>query len=108
MGVLYNKFKKYVLITYNVPRTLISSVERTETADGLDQKDQLGKHLRKVILVPETMTSILKMRRQKISREGAQPGIRIPSQCFQCTYASFCLFDTVSSFVPFLEKVSTS
>lgn len=62
MVVLFNKFKKYVLITYNVPRTLIGNMDTSETAGVLGQKDKLGKHLRKMMLVPETMSSIPKMR----------------------------------------------
>ena len=80
MVVLFDKFNKFSLITSNVLRTLTGTMDTTGTVDVLDQKDKLGKHLCKMILMPETRNSILKMRRaERTSKEGVQPVFRIPS-----------------------------
>lgn len=64
MVIVFEKFSKHSLVTYNVLRTLIDDMDTTEAADVLVRKIP-GKHLHKMILVPETTSSILKLRGQK-------------------------------------------
>ena len=106
MVVLFNKFNKYLLNTYNVLRTMISNVDITETAEVLGEKDELGKHLSKMILVPETIISILKMRgpKEHQRREPNQSSEFLPIfSVHPHIVLSACTY-TVPSFIPFLDK----
>lgn len=107
MVVLLNKVNKYLLNAYSVLRAMISSVDITETAEVLGEQDELRRHPSKMILVPETVISILKMR----GISGGSPTRHQNSfRFFQCTHALFFLLVLILflALFHFWTKVSAS
>lgn len=85
---------------------MIGNANITEVADLSAEKEGLRKHLSKMALVPETVVSILEMRRQK-ERQRKKPKQSSESLLiFSVHYAllSWLVFTLYRAFFQFLNK----